>query len=306
MQGLPRPLSSLLVSQLRSTALRSCTPSPIASSSRRHASTAAPTEPTPAEKQRAIQQRQLRLMDKAGRIKQNVGSMSGQLPAFANYVRPREWSKVIPAGTPMGSIPSYLIADTKHFVTNMVARNACKKALGKTWESHFKTRALEAYTAANEAFATGRYAKLTPYAGGLLLDTIKSQRSKGFSGLQMSWKLHKLVREEVACARAQELMKKGETIAQITLRFETLQHSPLQAYFALSSTNIFKLCLPILIQSGESRHPSTARSPRAQALSAGSSSAAFSAVFGAFTLATLVSSISFSSGDQKLPLFESS
>lgn len=74
-----------------------------------------------------------------------------------------------------------------------------------------------------EPFRSGRYAKLTPYAGGSLVDTIKSQRASGFHGLQMSWKLHKVVRQEIACARAQELMKKGETICQITLRFETLQ-----------------------------------------------------------------------------------
>ncbi|KAL8292476.1 hypothetical protein RQP46_001088 [Phenoliferia psychrophenolica] len=227
MQNLPRPLATLLSSQLRPTSLR--TFSPVASSSllpppsRRHASTSAPAEPTHAEKQKALQDRQLRLMDKAGRIKQNVGSMAGSLPAFANYVRPREWSKVVPAGTPLKGMVSYFWADTKHFITNKVAGNACKKALGKNWAAHFNARALEAYEAVNVAFATGKYAKLTPYAGGSLVDTIKSQRASGFHGLHMSWKLHKVVRQEIACARAQELMKKGETICQITLRFETLQ-----------------------------------------------------------------------------------
>lgn len=125
----------------------------------------------------------------------------------------------------------------------MDRRNSIKKALGKGWFDAFNSRALEAYAAINEAFATcvphphpvlratdptprtnrGRYSKLDPYASTALLDTIKAQRANKFQGLQMSWKLQRVVRQEVACARAQELMKKGNMIAQITVRFVTIQ-----------------------------------------------------------------------------------
>lgn len=114
MQSLPRPLASLVSSQLRQTTLRAFAPVASSSSlppaSRRHASSA-PAEPSHAEKQRLLQERQLRLMDKAGRIKQNVGSMvrppSGVLGLFfVERVADVLWARVQAGQLPAFGEPS--------------------------------------------------------------------------------------------------------------------------------------------------------------------------------------------------------
>ncbi|KAM0747483.1 hypothetical protein T439DRAFT_328723 [Meredithblackwellia eburnea MCA 4105] len=217
-----RPLSTLLSSQLRTLPSTSTSRSSTVLLHHRHASTAA-REPTLAEKQRADQQRQMRMMEKAGRAKANIGQMTAQMPAFANYVRPRDLSKRIPEGTPMGKYLSYGLADAKDFATSFMARNQIKKYLGKGWDEELKIRAGETFIQINEALASGQYAQLSPLASSVFVDSIKSQRSEGLHKLHLSWKLHKLDKVEFACVRSQELMKKGEIFGQVTVRFVSTQ-----------------------------------------------------------------------------------
>jgi len=60
-----------------------------------------------------------------------------------------------------------------------------------------------------------------------MVDDIKSQRARRLTGLRLSWKLHSLANKagkpELVCVRQQEIAKKDEFVAQVAVRFETVQ-----------------------------------------------------------------------------------
>jgi hypothetical protein len=64
-----------------------------------------------------------------------------------------------------------------------------------------------------------------PLASGALLDSVKAQRSKISSSIQMSWKVHGEIEQEIICIRQQEISKTDEFVAQIAVRFASMQVS---------------------------------------------------------------------------------
>lgn len=74
---------------------------------------------------------------------------------------------------------------------------------------------------------SGNYTPLAPLATPALIDDLKSQRARRLAGLRLTWKLHSLAskdgKPELVCVRQQEIAKKEEFVAQVAVRFETLQ-----------------------------------------------------------------------------------
>lgn len=73
------------------------------------------------------------------------------------------------------------------------------------------------------ALRSGNYDQLRKVANTTVIDSIKSQRTRKLQGLRLSWKLHKVIEQEIVCARQQEISKVDEHVAQCTVRFITEQ-----------------------------------------------------------------------------------
>lgn len=169
-----------------------------------------------------LQGRQKKLADKAGRMKQMPGVMAA-IPVFANHIRPRSTRKT-PGGLSLGQRWQYLKLDSGNDIyTYYLRKFDFKKALGKGWEAHFLTRTKAAYEAMNQSLSHGNYTNLMPLASGALLDSVKAQRSKISSSIQMSWKVHGEIEQEIICIRQQEISKTDEFVAQIAVRFASMQ-----------------------------------------------------------------------------------
>lgn len=69
----------------------------------------------------------------------------------------------------------------------------------------------------------GNYDRLRQYAATPVVDAIKAQRTRKLQGLRLSWKLHRVVEQEIVCARQQEIFKKDEYVGQAVVRFVTEQ-----------------------------------------------------------------------------------
>lgn len=78
---------------------------------------------------------------------------------------------------------------------------------------------------ANPCTRSGNYETLRQYASPAVIDSIKSQRARQLHGLRLSWRLHSVKAQEIVCARQQEISKQNEHVAQMAVRFVTLQAS---------------------------------------------------------------------------------
>ncbi|GAA6027331.1 hypothetical protein JCM8097_002600 [Rhodosporidiobolus ruineniae] len=168
-----------------------------------------------------LQAKQMKLAEKAGRMKHNMGAIV-QVPVFANHVPPAG-GRVLPADATISTRWGYLKHDVFHAGHSMWTRWGWRKLLGTKWFEQFKDRSLLAYREMNQALVSGNYEALRNYASLPVIDSIKSQRTRKLQGLRMSWKLHKVVAQDVVCARQQEVFKKDEHIGQMVVRFVTEQ-----------------------------------------------------------------------------------
>ncbi|GAA5983206.1 hypothetical protein JCM11641_006849 [Rhodosporidiobolus odoratus] len=169
-----------------------------------------------------LQAKQLKLVEKAGRMKQNMGAQMSQVPIFANHIPPAGGRK-LPADAGFGLRLQYFVHDRKHWGHSAWTRMGWKKLLGSDWYAQFKDRALISYREMNQSLATGNYETLRNYASFAVIDTIKGQRTRKLQGLRMSWKLHNVTEQTVVCARQQEIFKKDENVGQMVVRFVTEQ-----------------------------------------------------------------------------------
>ncbi|GAA5857509.1 hypothetical protein JCM8547_009309 [Rhodosporidiobolus lusitaniae] len=174
---------------------------------------------TSQEQHDALQAKQLKLVEKAGRMKQNIGTA---VPIFANHVPPAA-GRTFPEGITLSTRARYVWHDATMGIHAWWTRWGWKKLLGSNWRAQFNDRALIAYREMNQSLATGNYDNLRHYAAFNVIDSIKGQRTRKLQGLRMSWKLHKVVKQEIVCARQQELFKKDENVAQMVVRFVTEQ-----------------------------------------------------------------------------------
>ncbi|KAI5480506.1 hypothetical protein MNV49_000659 [Pseudohyphozyma bogoriensis] len=164
---------------------------------------------------------QMRMADKAARMKTTAGTPMVVMPVIANYVRPAKWSQRFPENATFRDYTKYLQADGKAFLGDQAALWQLRK-LGKPWRSEFMERATEAYKQVNSAIANGPDADFDKIATAQLIAAIKSQRVNNFKGLNLSWKLHRIVKQEMVCVRHQEVQN-DEAWAQIAVRFVTDQ-----------------------------------------------------------------------------------
>ncbi|GAA6059284.1 hypothetical protein JCM10212_006677 [Sporobolomyces blumeae] len=169
----------------------------------------------------AMQKKQLRMAEKAGRMKQNLGAMTS-IPIFANHVPPVEGRKLAPGST-IGLRFKYLWFDGQNVAYSWWTQRRWKKLLGTDWYKKFAERALITYQGTNQALATGNYDRIRPYVASVVIDSIKAQRASKLQGLRMSWKLHEVIEQKVVCAREQELFKKDEPVGQLAVRFVAKQ-----------------------------------------------------------------------------------
>ncbi|BGP24462.1 mitochondrial large subunit ribosomal protein L45 [Rhodotorula toruloides] len=177
------------------------------------------TEP---DSNRELQIKQARLMEKMNRRKQTVDlATTSAIPVFANYIPPRG-RRVIPADSPY-NWRSYVWHDVVQWTQSLRAALRWRKLLGKGWRREFNFRALEAYTATNQALASGKYELLRKYASGPVVEEVKAQRDRKLQGLALDWKLHRVVEQKILCMREQEIFKKDEFVGQVVVRFTTLQ-----------------------------------------------------------------------------------
>ncbi|GAA6010678.1 hypothetical protein JCM11491_002891 [Sporobolomyces phaffii] len=180
------------------------------------------TAPPPAQDDTAaLQKKQLRMAEKAGRMKQNMGAMTA-IPIIANHVPPAR-GRQLPANAGIKLRIKYWWFDLQNIGYSLWTRRRWNKLLGKDWYKQFEDRALATYQVTNQALATGNYDKARPYVANVVLDAIKAQRTAKLQGLRMNWKLHKVVKQTAVCAREQELLKKDEPVGQIAVRFVTEQ-----------------------------------------------------------------------------------
>ncbi|GAA5835579.1 hypothetical protein JCM11251_002968 [Rhodosporidiobolus azoricus] len=176
---------------------------------------------TQQQRHEELQAKQLKLAEKAGRIKQNVAMMQ-QVPVFANHLPPAG-GRVLPADAGLKDRWSYIWHDGTMAAHSAWTRWGWRKLLGTKWFDGFKDRALVAYREMNQSLATGNYETLRNYASTPVIDAIKSQRTRKLQGLRLSWKLHRVVEQSVVCARQQEIFKKDEHVGQMAVRFVTEQ-----------------------------------------------------------------------------------
>ncbi|GAA5928351.1 uncharacterized protein JCM15063_003857 [Sporobolomyces koalae] len=169
----------------------------------------------------ALQKKQLRMAEKAGRMKQNMGSMT-TIPIIANHVPPVQ-GRQLPSGSGVKLRLKYMWFDLSNQGMSLWVQRRWKKLLGKDWFKSFEERALATYQVTNQALATGNYERARPFVASVVLDSLKAQRTGKLQGLRMSWKLHKVVKQSVVCAREQELFKKDEPVGQLAVRFVTEQ-----------------------------------------------------------------------------------
>ncbi|GAA5878951.1 hypothetical protein JCM16303_007241 [Sporobolomyces ruberrimus] len=169
----------------------------------------------------ALQKKQLRMAEKAGRMKQNMGAMTA-LPIIANHVPPAQ-GRQLPSNAGIKLRFKYWWFDLQNLGYTLWTQRRWKKLLGKDWSKAFEERALATYQVTNQALATGNYEKARPFVANVVLDSIKAQRTIKLQGLRMNWKLHKVVKQTNVCAREQELLKKDEPVGQIAVRFVTEQ-----------------------------------------------------------------------------------
>ncbi|GAA5992183.1 hypothetical protein JCM5350_002563 [Sporobolomyces pararoseus] len=168
-----------------------------------------------------MQKKQLRMVEKAGRMKQNMGAMTA-IPIIANHVPPVQGRK-LPADAGIKLRAKYWWFDLQNQGLSLWTRRKWKKLLGKDWFEKFQERALATYQVTNQALATGNYEKARPFVANVVLDSLKAQRTAKLQGLRMNWKLHKVIKQTAVCAREQELLKKDEPVGQIAVRFITEQ-----------------------------------------------------------------------------------
>ncbi|ORY92618.1 hypothetical protein BCR35DRAFT_327737 [Leucosporidium creatinivorum] len=168
-----------------------------------------------------LQAKQLKLAEKAGRMKQNIGVIAA-IPVFANHIPPKA-GREFPEGTPLRTRWDYFKTDKMNDAHSLYTRYLWRRILGPTWYAKFEERALIAYKTTNVALTTGNYDKLQPLATSAVIDAIKSERTRKLRGLRLSWKLHKVIAREVVCARQQEIKKANEHVAQMAVRFITEQ-----------------------------------------------------------------------------------
>ncbi|BGP39822.1 hypothetical protein JCM10449v2_003774 [Rhodotorula kratochvilovae] len=168
-----------------------------------------------------MQQKQLRLAEKMGRMKQGMGSLSVNI-IFANHIRPAE-GRVLPPDATFADKRKYLMFDAQNWGYSLWTRYGWRKLLGSDWHKQFEERTLAAYQAMNQALALGNYDRLRQYATSSVIDAIKVQRTRKLQGLRLSWKLHRVVEQEIVCARQQEIVKKDEYVGQAVVRFVTEQ-----------------------------------------------------------------------------------
>ncbi|CEQ40412.1 SPOSA6832_02019 [Sporobolomyces salmonicolor] len=168
--------------------------------------------------QAELQKKQIRMAEKAGRMKQNMAAVAA-VPIFANHIRPVK-----------GRVPStnatwrkYAWADGMNVVYSRWIRLRWRKLLGDGWFKRFEERALVTYQLTNQALATGNYEKMREYAANNVIDSIKAQRTRKLQGLRLSWRLHNVIEQKVVCVRQQEIFKKDENIGQMVVRFVTNQ-----------------------------------------------------------------------------------
>ncbi|BGP15960.1 hypothetical protein JCM10213_004775 [Rhodosporidiobolus nylandii] len=175
---------------------------------------------SPQDAHAELQAKQLKLVEKAGRMKQNMGAHMAQVPIFANHIPPVEGRQISPGSdlTKWG----YIKHDTMHWGHSMWTRFGWRKLLGSDWFAKFENRSNLIYRELNQALATGNYDALRQYASLPVTDAIKAQRTRKLQGLRMSWKLHK-IEQQVVCARQQEIFKKDENVGQMAVRFVTQQ-----------------------------------------------------------------------------------
>ncbi|KAK4051197.1 hypothetical protein OIV83_003019 [Microbotryomycetes sp. JL201] len=179
--------------------------------------------PTDSYKQKMaqLQAKQVKMADKAGRMKRGSG-MIAPIPLFANHIPPKG-GRTFGENTPFSLRWQYFKSDVGNDLYSLKVRLGWRKTLGTKWLQHFNERSLLTYKAANMALTTGNYEKLLPLASTSVIDDLKSQRARKLAGLRLSWKLHKLVSQEIVCAREQEVVKQDEFVAQAAVRFVTEQ-----------------------------------------------------------------------------------
>ncbi|KAM0787562.1 hypothetical protein ACM66B_003632 [Microbotryomycetes sp. NB124-2] len=169
-----------------------------------------------------LQAKQVKMADKAGRMKQRGSGMIASIPIFANHIPPKG-GRTFGENTPFSLRWQYFKSDAMNDLYSLRVRYGWRKVLGTKWLQHFNERSLLTYKAANTALTTGEYDKLLPLASSSVIDALKSQRARKLSGLRLSWKLHNLVSQEIVCARQQEVVKQDEFVAQAAVRFVTEQ-----------------------------------------------------------------------------------
>ncbi|KAK4056931.1 hypothetical protein OIO90_002181 [Microbotryomycetes sp. JL221] len=195
-----------------------------------------------------LQAKQVKMADKAGRMKRGSG-MIAPIPIFgtsvpvnslqstilklptdvsvassfaANHIPPKD-GRTFGANTPFSLRLQYFKQDATNDLYSLKVRYDFRKVLGTKWLQHFKERTLLTYKAANTALTTGSYDKLLSLASTSVIDSIKAQRAGKLAGLRLSWKLHKLVQQDLVCVRQQEVFKQDEFVAQVAVRFVTEQ-----------------------------------------------------------------------------------
>ncbi|GAA5830254.1 hypothetical protein JCM5353_005365 [Sporobolomyces roseus] len=179
------------------------------------------TPTTQEERNQELQKKQIRMADKAGRMKQNMGAMTS-IPIFANHVPPAS-GRQLPSEAGIKLRGKYWVFDLQNTAYSLWTRRRWRKLLGTDWFKKFSERALAAYSATNQALATGNYEKARPFAANVVIDSLKAQRTAKLQGLRMNWKLHKVIEQTVVCAREQEIFKKDEQVGQMAVRFVTEQ-----------------------------------------------------------------------------------
>ncbi|GAA5905882.1 hypothetical protein JCM5296_004344 [Sporobolomyces johnsonii] len=168
--------------------------------------------------QAELQQKQIRMAEKAGRMKQNLAALA-TVPVFANHIPPRKGR--VPS--PNASRLKYAWADGSNAFMSWRTKRQWNGLLGADWFKNFEERALVTYQVTNQALATGNYEKMREYAAINVIDAIKAQRTRKLQGLRLSWKLHNVIEQKVVCARQQEIFKKDENVGQMAVRFVTKQ-----------------------------------------------------------------------------------
>ncbi|KPV75420.1 uncharacterized protein RHOBADRAFT_66422, partial [Rhodotorula graminis WP1] len=175
----------------------------------------------PQDATQEMQEKQLRLSEKMGRMKQGMGSLSVNI-VFANHIRPAE-GRVLPPDATFADKRKYAWFDMQNWGYSLYTRYGWRKLLGSDWHKQFEERTLAAYQAMNQALAIGNYDRLRQYAATSVVEAIKAQRTRKLQGLRLSWKLHRVVEQEIVCARQQEIFKKDEYVGQAVVRFVTEQ-----------------------------------------------------------------------------------